>query len=80
MFENVPCISYQTNKKKKRATLQMAVDFFVCLFEWKMSLQLYIKIQLQKSRTISLYFTSKTFPLLFSKHQFYPCLSTNVLA
>lgn len=74
MFENVPCISYQTNKKKKSNTA-MAVDFFFCL-----SLQLYIKIQLQKSRTISLYFTSKTFPLLFSKHPFYPCLSTNVLA
>lgn len=63
----------QTNKKKSNTA--MAVDFFCCL-----SLQLYIKIQLQKSRTISLYFTSKTFPLLFSKHQFYPCLSTNVLA
>lgn len=31
MFENVPCISYQTNKKKKSNTA-MAVDFFL-LFE-----------------------------------------------
>lgn len=57
----------------------MPVDFWV-MVKKKMSLQRYIKSQLQKSRTTSLYFTRKTLPLFLNKRQFYPSLSMNALA